>query len=305
MKIKIPQNDFIVSQRYADICDIIYSYTYFASGSFQVFQLSDEQLLKEASKLTSKTISIYCFTNVISRLFPLIKQINKKIILFTGCSDQAINETLYSQRPNNVIKWFAENVDYKHDDLIPTPIGSLVGSWIGNEEIPSILCGHKDFVKIPVDEAEKENKNLILMSFSLNTKHSSRSELFNFFKDKTYVTDLCSHGWYHGHEQNDNSKKTLTEKEFCQEIYNHKFVLCPEGNGIDCGRTWVSIQLGSIPIVKNSILIEYVKDKLPIFVYQNLEEITEETLRAFKPKFSNYDLVDINYYKNVIKLLKE
>jgi hypothetical protein len=39
-------------------------------------------------------------------------------------------------------------------------------------------------------------------------------------------------------------------------------------------------------------------------VYKNLEEINEETLRAFEPKFINYDLIDINYYKNFIELFK-
>ena len=96
----------------------------------------------------------------------------------------------------------------------------------------------------------------------------------------------------------------LTEKEFSQEIYDHEFVFSPEGNGIDCGRTWASIQLGSIPVVKKSIITEYVKDKMPIFVYETLDDVTEEKLRNFIPETTNCDLINIDYYKNLISSLK-
>tara|TARA_Y100001938_G_C8061926_1_gene417829 strand:- start:233 stop:1126 length:894 start_codon:yes stop_codon:yes gene_type:complete len=297
MKIVVPQTNFIVNHKYADICDIKYSYSYYEKGNtWQIFQLNDEQFFEEVSKISSNTISVYCKRNHITHLFGLLRQINKKVILFTGCSDEEVNQNDFSHKPENVIKWFAENVNYEHENLIPTPIGSLVGSWIGNEDIDPILCGHPDFVKIFVDDKEKENKNLMLMAFSLNTNYSSRSEVYKYFKDESYVTNLCSE---------DNSKKVLSEEEFCQEIYNHKFVFSPEGNGIDCGRTWVTIQLGSIPIVKRSILTEYVEDKLPIFVYDSLDEITEESLKNFKPKCMKHDLIDINYYRKLVKYLKD
>ena len=296
MNIIVPQNDWIVGTKYALMCDIKYSYTFYQNGKPHIPEMNLFQFLEEVEKNSSNVISVYCKTEHASKLFNVLRRVDKKIILVTGCSDEPVNHDLFSQKPKNVIKWFGENVNYKHDDLIPTPLGSLVGSWIGNENIDPILCGHKDFIKIPTDGKKKENKNLMLMAFSLNTNFSSRTEVYNKFKDKSYVTNLCS---------NDNSNKLLTEYEFCQEIYNHKFVFSPEGNGIDCGRTWVAIQLGSIPIVKRSILTEYVEDKLPIFVYDSLEEVTQETLEKFKPKGTEYDLLSINYYKKRIDSLKD
>ena len=36
------------------------------------------------------------------------------------------------KKPTNIVKWYAENIDYSHNDLIPIPMGSLSTTWIGN-----------------------------------------------------------------------------------------------------------------------------------------------------------------------------
>tara|TARA_R100000005_G_C4999171_1_gene205867 strand:+ start:2920 stop:3816 length:897 start_codon:yes stop_codon:yes gene_type:complete len=295
MKIVVPQKDFVQSTRYALMCDVAHSYTYYKDRMAQHHKLTHTKFLRDVEKTPSNVVSVYCKTDHIQSVFNILSLTYKKIVLFTGCSDFSVDHDLFSRKPNNVIKWFGENVNYKDDNLIPTPMGSLVGTWIGNENIDPIYSG-ETFVKIPTDDKEKENKNLMLLSFSLNTNFSSRTEVYNKFKNEKYVTNLCS---------TDSSKKCLTEDQFCREIYNHKFVFSPEGNGIDCGRTWVSIQLGSIPIVKRSVITEYVEDKLPIFLYNDLNEITQESLENFKPKCTNYDILSITYYEKLVNFIKD
>lgn len=299
MKIKVPQNEFIVNQRYRSICDVTYSYSYYEKGKAYLYRQDDTKTLEEISKINSQIVSVYCQTNLVLDFIRVAKSTKKKIILFTGCSDATVDKNLFEKRTKNIIKWFAENINYNHCDLIPTPIGSLVGSWIGNEEIPDHLkiTGHKDYLKIPVNNALKDKINMVLMAFSLNTNQDKRIPIYEYLKEQKYVSNFCS---------NNSNNKQLSEKQFCEKIYNHDFIVSPPGNGIDCGRTWVSLQLGSIPIVQSSIFTEYFRNKLPIFIYKNISDVTEENLKKFKSRANyDYNLLNINYYKKAIEKIKK
>jgi hypothetical protein len=297
MKIIVPQSLFIVNLKYKNLCDIPFAYSQMLSSGGKDFVMHKNTFLDKINSFNKKKIiSVYCKTDYIHSLLNIIKNMSLKFILFTGCSDTTIDYNLFLNRPKNVIKWFGENPSFQDKDFIPTPIGSLGGSWIGNEEIIPELKSHKNFVQTHVDNKEKNIKNMILLSFSLHTNYNHRKEMYKYFKDKKYVTNLVS----------TNNVKKLTESEFCNMIYNHEFILSPEGNGIDCGRTWMALQLGSIPIVKSSPFTEYFRNKLPIFIYKKLEEITTENLINFKKNANyNYDLININYYKNLIQKITE
>ncbi len=90
----------------------------------------------------------------------------------------------------------------------------------------------------------------------------------------------------------------------------HKFAISPEGNGIDCHRTWECLYLGVIPIVKKSVVLSYFS-YLPILFVDNYDIITEEYLnkiyqKEFQNKKFNYKKLNTTYYKNKInKLLSE
>ena len=59
------------------------------------------------------------------------------------------------------------------------------------------------------------------------------------------------------------------------------------------------------PIVKDSIPIRYFKDKVPLFVYEDIQEVTQEKLEAFCPKWPDSpSILDIEYYKSKIDHLK-
>ena len=82
---------------------------------------------------------------------------------------------------------------------------------------------------------------------------------------------------------------------------NSKFVISPEGNGIDCHRhyeTWIT---GGIPIIEyNEKIIEKYKD-LPILFTNDYSEINEEYLnekyKEFENKYFNYEKLLLQNYK--------
>ena len=64
---------------------------------------------------------------------------------------------------------------------------------------------------------------------------------------------------------------------YYSQIAAHRFVLSPEGNGIDCYRTWEALYLGAIPIVMTSASMSAFAG-LPILFTEDYSELSEEYL---------------------------
>jgi len=72
-----------------------------------------------------------------------------------------------------------------------------------------------------------------------------------------------------GHQKNQNR----LWKEYIEDLAQHKYCASPEGNGVDCHRTWEALALGVIPIVvKNPIMYTWFKD-LPILWVDSYENL--------------------------------
>jgi len=58
----------------------------------------------------------------------------------------------------------------------------------------------------------------------------------------------------------------------------HRFVVSPQGGGVDCHRTWEALCLGCIPIVKTSFLNPLFKD-LPVLIVKSWDSVTPTLLK--------------------------
>jgi hypothetical protein len=184
--------------------------------------------------------------------------------------------------PNNLIKWYGQNVNYKHDKIESLPIGLENSKWFRQIDKLSKI---KNKLLI-----EKKNVNLLYLNHNVRTNIEERLKPYKLFNGKNWTT--CENG-ANGFQFNN----------YIDKIYNHKFVLCPEGNGIDTHRTWETLYLNSIPIEKRNINNQFFKD-LPICFVDDWEEITEDFLnkeyeRIINTKW-NLDKLDFNYWKNKI-----
>jgi hypothetical protein len=90
-------------------------------------------------------------------------------------------------------------------------------------------------------------------------------------------------------------------ENYIDNIYNHKFVICPEGNGIDTHRFWESLYLGVIPVIINnkttkcSNFIRYLH-KLNIPFYEIKIDDLDTVCTKYTSEYFNESL-----YKNIIK----
>lgn len=112
------------------------------------------------------------------------------------------------------------------------------------------------------------NKNLCLSSFNINTDQKRRGNLnlnrnvfSNNLKNKNFIEN-----------------KTFDPIEYFKEIGKYKFVIAPEGNGIDTHRCWETLYSKGIPILEdNPIMREKCKD-LPILWTNDYKELSEDYL---------------------------
>jgi hypothetical protein len=72
--------------------------------------------------------------------------------------------------------------------------------------------------------------------------------------------------------------ETIEADKYFTEIAKYRFVISPEGNGIDCHRHYEALMAKCIPIVEDSPLIRAKYGNAPILYTRDYSEITQEYL---------------------------
>lgn len=269
--------DFIVGEKFYDVADFIYS-------SFKTDDLSDDynRLVNTFSVENLKDINIiYTHTLYKNQLFDKIRNINKKFIIVTHNSD--INISSVDNLPDNVIKWYSQNVNVKDARLESIPIGLENSRWF-----PQLQKQLKMDLKV---KTEKKIKNLLYINHNVSTFTADRAEPYNIFKGKSWVTLI-------------QGKNGSGFDDYIDNIYNHKFILSPRGNGIDTHRKWESLYLNTIPIEKRNINNSFYED-LPICLVDDWNEINEDFLNKEYERIItqswNLDKLKMEYWIKKIK----
>jgi len=237
--------------------------------------------------LKNKSI-IFCKTDFLHDLYVQLQNDTNSYVLITHMSDYGIGEKAFSLKPKCIKKWFAQNVKYKHPDLIPLPIGlenhkgKSKGAYSSWELLPQKI--------LRFDKKDKIT-NKILCNFNPSS-NPQRFKIAESIKQKSL-------GWF-------NQSKDYNE--YIQNIQDHLFVASPPGNGIDCHRTWESLYLGSIPIVEKHFMYDGYRN-LPIIQINSWDELSQDFLNEYIKKyhdgnlFENYEELTLDYWTN--KILSE
>ncbi len=81
---------------------------------------------------------------------------------------------------------------------------------------------------------------------------------------------------------------------------DYKFVISPEGNGIDCHRHYEALLAGSIPIIEHNPLTEEKYKGCPILYTTDYSEINEEYLLKkydeMKDQVYDFSRLFLSYY---------
>ena len=110
-------------------------------------------------------------------------------------------------------------------------------------------------------------------------------------------------------EKNNITNNYTSSKDYFINLPKYKFVISPEGYGVDCHRHYEALIAGCIPIMEsNPLTIDKYKD-LPVLYTKDYSEISRDYLESIYDSFLNttYDFSSLflNYYstdqKNLIQ----
>ena len=139
-------------------------------------------------------------------------------------------------------------------------------------------------------QTPKQYRSLVYCNHNINTNPKHRQKPYDVLRGEKWATvHMGSNG-----QGFDN---------YIDNVYNHPFVICPEGNGIDTHRVWECLYMNTIPIVIRNINNSFYED-LPILFLNDWEELSEKLLHdAFMDmsrKEWNMDKLTFEYWRHEI-----
>lgn len=249
--------DFIRGERFIGIAD----YT-FAPPKGRDDDYTGLKNTLDLKKLKDGDI-IYTHTFYVHDLFELIRGLDVTVKVVTHNCDLNVNFA----PPDCVSTWFTQNVAIIHPKVQSIPIGLQNHHW--NK------YGDKEAIMIKQSRQPRNYRNLLYVNHNISTNPAKREGIYELFQDKPWTT--CER----------RVKNFERFREYIKDIYEHKFVVCPEGNGIDTHRIWECLYMRTIPIVEDNINNRFYTG-LPILQTLNWERITFDLL-AYVWDGSNLD----------------
>ena len=215
--------------------------------------------------------SIFIYTHALplffERVFP---SLTKPITLLSHNSDHGVdNNYLEYLNSDKINKWFCQNRLTNHPKLFSLPIGIANSCWDwGDSKI--------------MDEVINEgyidsNPYFIYANFSKGDglRYERRKDCYDILSENGIIM-----------------QESTDYKSYLQELKKHKFCLSPEGNGIDCYRTWEALYMRTIPICKRSVMVEEFAKTFPIYIVDDWKDFDIDDVWSSYDSF-NWD----NWYK--------
>lgn len=235
----------------------------------------DTESLQYGSIIFVRTLHLDYF---FKQVHPFIRE---PYILITHNADKgAPGKHAHFLDDDKLIAWFGENSDIQgHPKFFPIPIGFANQYW------PHGSVAVIDEARRYAAQCSKEI--FLYLNFEVGTNRKVRSAVYSHFQDK----DFCHKA----------SRKPYLD--YLKELALSKFVICPEGNGLDCHRTWEALVMGAIPVLKHSTL-DPLFDGLPVVLIHDWSEVTPEYLeRASENLPHQNERIYAAYWLNKIKQL--
>ena len=268
--------EILSGNNFASRCDYIYAQTKDVGGSPSVVFADHFPTIKDHDVIFCKTDFIAMLTESVVKYVP----VDVPFSVLTHDSDYTINDALIEGLVGNrPIRWYGMNMNSSKKMATPIPIG-IANSYC------NITMKSGDF------EKSKNPSRLLYVNHRIETNPSVREWLYPFFTITKYAT-----------------VKTPTNVSIIQyrnDILDHKFLLCPQGNGIDTHRMWEALYCGVIPIVMRHNTHSNLEGKLPILFVDDYREVTEDLLNATYEEYSNRqwneEMLTVSWWMKHIKV---
>lgn len=210
-----------------------------------------------------------------------LPRIQARFALVTGDEDWSIPAGFSGSQAllasPKLLGWFTQNLDASARDprLQPLPIGldfhtiSNGPKWGEPQATPA------------QQEAELEALRQAMPASETRLPLAHADFHFNKHKHQVWGDDRDSvQRLLSGNPSVVFQQRKLRRSELWREKTRYAFVVSPHGNGLDCHRTWESLVLGSIVIVKRSSL-DPLYEGLPVVIVDDWREIEAGSLKRW------------------------
>jgi len=214
-----------------------------------------------------------------------LPRIRARFGLVTGDEDWAIpssfpgSATLLADP--RVVAWFTQNYDGTDSNpkLQPLPIGldfhtisngRKWGHW------PATPAAQEAELEALCNVAPRNGERLLAVHADF---HFNKHKAQVWGDDRVAVQRALA-----GNPDVHFQTRKVRRRELWREKTRYAFVVSPHGNGLDCHRTWESLVLGNIVIVKRSSL-DPLYEGLPVVIVDDWREIRAENLRTWHAQY--------------------
>lgn len=222
---------------------------------------------------------VFVQSDMINEFFSTIHpQIANGYVLITHNGDTNILNQHLGHIDDKVIHWFAQNLLVEHPKVTPIPIGLENASYAN--------AGRKSLFQ-KRDSSDVRKNGRILVSFTRQTNPTEREVALDILKENPRA-DLL--------------EKRLSQEEYAKIVPTYSFVASPPGNGEDCHRTWEALYLGTTPIVKASVCMEYFRNLgLGLAVIESWDETHDIQPLAEAGRADRESPLFLDYWKSAIE----
>jgi hypothetical protein len=189
-----------------------------------------------------------------------------RVLLVMAPGDARFRNTYMRNRrglPPNFTAAFVTNNELADRRAINIPLGVRVN------KLPAL-----QFVR---QNRRGDREGLLYGNFALNDEHYRPDKSGTPHIRTRLVDRLRGEPWANldiSSEQRDTPEELI---RYYSQIAAHRFVLSPEGNGVDCYRTWEALYLGAIPVVMVSPAMTTFAG-LPILFTEDYSELSHAYL---------------------------
>ena len=192
-----------------------------------------------------------------------------KFIIFCSNEDTPITEDIHPHIPQNVLAIYASNAVGYGGKVHPIPYGlqrKLYPIDVRLDEMQTAL------------KSDPKPTKLLYINHAEHTNISERGNIREMFADKSFAT----------------ISPRVDYPEYCRMIQQHKFMICPEGNAVDCHRNWEVLLLKRVPIMKRNPYLEECYKDYPILWVDDYADVNKTLLAENDDLFVKSRNLDVN-----------
>ena len=195
-------------------------------------------------------------------LLLLVSQLSNEFIIYTSHEDTPIDE--FIKVPDNVLKIYATNARYNNDKIIPFPYGLQREMNLDDRRI-------RIMKQLVLADEHQEPTKLLYINCGLGKERNA--------PERAYLPHFEQYDWATCRFNKDSMHFPYSMyKEFLTEMRDHKFMICPQGHGMDCHRNWELLYMRRVPIMKISPYFTRLMSGFPVLFVDKWEDITKELL---------------------------